>query len=657
MGSLCSSPPPAEAKPAPKQGEPEPNPELIQLRNKIDSVRKALKSLLDRKPPLTAKINEIIPKIEANKPIVQQVEARIAPIDQEIQSKLAEDSEAETSVCAERKEELTEIVAVAEGYHEQKTAAKGLLNDMNKALQELEKHQADLTDMTVKAAPYPEELSQVKELLDQDHKLLQDYAPLGSQATTVSQDASVQEEGYAPTRERLYRYAAVEEVVEESAYVEVEEEQAVAAEIIDEFTAPGEFFDEGTYSGWLYQNSLLLKAYQTFTANTTYNKADARTIIRTFERLLSEKAAADIRDKESPQPPMDFDHFLLSSLVSEENGQQVYCEFIGGLLALVHNGLYPELIARILGLHEQMSTAPAFAATVPHVYSRLLNEFQFVKLQKKVNHQMMEENSEESTEDVLSGGQIPLPNALNSIFESFHKHPATALSWVRLLKPNSISEENYLLYLLCNRIKSVNTDSNKLFKELTSERTVSYSDFVGGLKRKFNLEFTDEEFRLLFDRIDRTHAGALARVGMTQEVKLTWYYDFNSKPDFTLTKVQVLNAYLEVGREYMRSLVWEAYLATKEFRSSSFDYPITSFDSVAQALELVENRDLVLRKILSLSEHPSETHLGLDELVRYVLRRPVGFLGNLLVGKHHTESPVSRPFGDLPDALKFLQEA
>lgn len=656
MGNLCSSPQPAEPKPAPKQGEPAPNPDLIQLRNLLDSARTTLKALVDRKSSATHKLSDIPPKIEANRPIVQHVEAALKPIDEEIESKLAEDSDAEATICNERKSELTKLVAVAETYHEQKSPSESLWNDLAKATKDLEKLQALLSDLLVKAAPYPEELSQVKELLDRCQPLRQELSPMEANAAKVKSDAASQEDDYAPVRERLYRYAAVEVVEESGNYVEVEEEQEVAAEIVDEFAGVEDFFDEGVYSAWLSRNSLLLKAYRLYTANSTYTHANLRSIVRTFEQILAEKAVSDAKDRETGTVPMDFDHFLLSSLLAQENGQQLFCEFLGGLLEQVQNGQYPELIARLLGIHEKSSCSPAFTATLPQIYTHFSNEFQYLKLKKQVTSQLMEESTEETLSELLNGGQIALSTAINSIFRAFPNYPTTALAWIRCLKPESFTEENFLLYILCNRLKSINSDSHKLFKDLTSERTLSYVDFVSGLKRKFALQLTDAEFRLLFDRIDRTHSGAVARVGMTQEVKLTWYYEMNAKAELTLTKVKFLSAYLEVGREYTKTLAWETYLATKEFRSGSYEYPLSDFDAVATALELHDSA-LVLGKIQELSEHSEDLHFGLDELVRYVLRRPVGFLGSLLLGKCYSESPVTAPFPGLPDTLKTMQEA
>ena len=657
MGNLCSSPQPVEPKPAPKQGEPVPNPELIQLRNMLDSARATLKALVERKPGIANRLSDLPPKIEANRPITQQVEAEITPIDAEIQSKLMEDSDAEATICGERKAELTALVAVAEKYHEQKSAAESLWNDVSKLIKDVEKLQALLTDLMVKATPYPEELTQVKDLLDRSQQLHKDSTPMETTATAVKSDASGQEDDYAPIRERLYRYAAVEIVEDSGNYVEAVEEQEVAAEIIDEFAGVEEFFDEGTYSGWLYRNSLLLKAYRLYTAENAYPKANIHSIVQTFEKILSEKAASDATDREAGVVPMDFDHFLLITLLNQENGQQVFCEFIGGLLEQVQNGQYPEVIARLLGLHEKRSCAPAFTAALPEIYAHFANEFQYLKLKKQVTSLLMEESTEETLSELLNGGQISLSHAINSLFQTFPDHPSTALAWIRCLKPDIISEENYLLYLLCNRIKSINSDSNKLFKDLTSERTLSYDRFASGLKKKFNLQLTDAEFRLLFDRIDRKHEGAMARVGMTQEIKLTWYYEMSGKPEFTLTKAKFLNAFLEVGREYMKTIAWETYLATKGMRSGSYEYPVADFEAVAQALEVSDSSALVLEKVQELSEQSADGHFGLDELVRYVLRRPVGFLGSLLVRKLHTESPVSAPFANLPDALKILQES
>lgn len=651
----CSSSQPAEPKPAPKQGEPDSD--LVQLRNLLDSARTTLKALVDRKSGVTPRLSDIPQKIEANRPITQKVEAAIKSIDEEIQSKLAEDSDAEATICSERKPELTELVAVAESYHEQKTAALSLWNDLAKVTQDLEKLQTLLTDLLVKAAPYPEELSQVKELLDRCQSLRQELSPVETNAAAVKSDAVSQEDDYAPIRERLYRYAAIEVVEESGNFVEVVEEQAVAAEIVDDFAGVEEFFDEGTYSAWLARNSLLLKAYRLYTADTTYSNANLRSVVLTFEQILTQKAESDAKDREAGAVSMDFDHFLLSTLLAQENGQQIFCEFLGGLLEQVQNGQYPELIARLLGIHEKSNCAPAFTATLPAIYGHFSNEFQYLKLKKQVTSQLMEESTEETLSELLNGGQINLSTAINSIFQAFPDYPATALAWIRGLKPNSLSEENYLLYLLCNRLKSINSDSNKLFKDLTADRTLSFVDFVTGLKRKFSLQLSDAEFRLLFDRIDRTHTGTVARVGMTQEVKLTWYYELNAKAEFTLSKVKFLTAYLEVGREYMKTLAWETYLATKEIRSGSYEYLISDFEAVAAALELRDSSELVLGKVRELSEHSEDLHFGLDELVRYVLRRPVGFLGSLFLGKIHTESPVSAPFPDLPDALKTLQEA
>ena len=653
MGNMCSKPQPPEPVPAPKSGEPGVSQELAQLRSQIDMARHTLKDGNEKMCTAERKLAVIRKALDSNREVVEKVKLGLGPIEEEIQRRVAEDSEGENAVCRERKEEIQALKDTADTFRPQETPASQLHAEVKTVKKSSKKLLLSLDELGAKAVPFPEEQSQVKDEKPSATQLRTALIDLKRKTDNARTTAIAQQSEMTPIQEKLDQFlSGGEEVVfeEMGGNMEVVEEQEVAAEVLTDFNIEDLFFEE-TYSRWLWERSLLRKALGRF--NTPeYGAADVRTVVETFERIMKETHEANLRDEEANVRPLDLDVFFLISLfgANQDQDPRIFCEFISGVLTHSSSSPYVCIIARILGLHETASTAPSYAATIPVIVSKFEQYFDNTRVSREVRTKIIAESQEQVGVDYVNGGWIGLAAVLNAIFEGYEKVPELAYAWAKNLRPEGTEEDTYLLYLLCNRIKSINSDSNRVWKDLTKSRSIELFDFAQGLRRLFNLHLPEDDAALLFDKIDVKRTGLISRVNFVTEVKLQWYLDLSATGEFTVAKAKVMEAYLKYGVTYMRTMVWETYMISKGFQSRDLEFHSSDFSTICEAFE-ESNSSPLLAEVQESGNCVGSDTFGFDELAYTGLRRPFGSLGKIALWR-----PVAWEQGSWSDPVRALLE-
>ena len=629
MGNICCSGQPQPILvPAPRRGDPHVQPELLELRMAIDRIFHFLKTSNAFLPLSAKQVDSIKAAIDTNQQLIVKIREGLRPIDAEVQTRQIDDSQAIIKIGQEFAQELEELRQFAGFYQSQQPPANKLHADLKEIVEKCDEIIKSLDELAAKSSGFIDELGQIKQFSVPLNDLKQAATVRLLAADPIKASAQEQEVEYQVLKAKLDQFQTedTEEVVEEMAGGggEVVEEMEVAAEAATTFTIE-ELFSDISYSQWLFDHSVLRTLFNKLNKDT-YRQASEQTVVDTFERIMKEKQGQNERNEREGVRPLDLDLTVVTALLGEglDAEPREFCEFVKGVEAGKAPGNYVEVISKLLGLHETASTAPSYAALFTAVFARMETLFD--------SSATSQELKEGQLQDPQTGGIIPLADALTTIYQHFSTHPSLVSSWVRSLQPPSISQADYLLFLLCNRIKAINSDSNRVFKTLTSDRHVELYEFSEQLRTRFNLALTEDEFAVLFDRIDRKTTGAISRVSFISEVKLQWYFDLSKKEEFLVSKSQLLEGLLIHGREYMQSIVWETYTYAKEFQSRDLEFTTDNFSMIAAAFEVTDGSN-ILEKVQKMGDCVGQSVFGFDELARYALKRPFGILSSLALCK------------------------
>lgn len=615
--------------PGPRRQDSSGNPELMELRLSIDQIFHFLKTSNSFLSLSSKQAQAILAAIATNKNLVSKIREGLRPIDEEVQRRQLDESQAIVKIGIEYEQELEELRRTASFYQNQKPPASKLYEDIHNITEKCDEILKSLDELAAKSTNYLEELRQVKQFTVPVTDLKQAATISLLRVDPIKASAIEQQVDFQVLKAKLDQFAVEggEEVVEDGEEVIVEEmagggeemqEMEVAAEAVNEFTLE-DLFSDVAYSQWLWGNSLLRRLFLRLNQEE-FRPASLQSVIETFERVMFAKHSSNQISETEGIRPLDLDLTFVTSLLGPEleSDSREFCEFVAGLQEASSN--YAEAVTKLLGLHPTASTAPSFAAVFPALLVALETLFKDVAVSKEI--QGVEKAAER---DYENGGFVSISEALNVIFDHFRAQPALAASWARSLRPEAVPEEDYLLFLLCNRLKRQNTDSTRVFQMLTKGRFVDFHDFYAGLKGTFNLHLCKEDFILLFDRIDRKASGTVSRVSFVLEVKLQWYFDLSKRTDFLVSKANLLNTLLACGKEYMKSIVWETYQISKDFQSRDLEFKSDEMATIAAAFDVADAPE-ILSKVQKLGNCSGQDVFGFDELARYALKRPFGVL-------------------------------
>jgi len=593
----------------------------MELRLSIDQIFHFMKSSNIFLTLSTKQAQAILAAIATNKNLVDKIKEGLRPIDEEVQRRQLDESQAIVMIGSEYEQELEELRKIASFYQSQKPPASKLYADIHNITERCDEILKSLDELAAKSTNYIEELRQVKQFTVPMSELKQAATISLLRADPIKASATEQQVDYEVLKVKLDQFAVEDgEVIVEEMIGGVEEvqEMEVAAEAVNEFSLE-DLFAEVTYGRWMWENSVLRRLFSRLNRED-FRPASLESVIDTFERGMWAKHSSNQANESEGIRPLDLDLTFATALLGPglDSDPREFCEFVTGLQAAP--GQYAEAATKLLGLHATASTAPSFAAIFPAVLADLETIFEDVVVGKEL------QGGEEATvRDYESGGFVPISEALNVIFHHFRTQPALAASWARSLRPETVLEDDYLLFLLCNRIWKMSTESNRVFQMLAKGRFIDFHDFHQGLKSLFNLHLCKDDFIALFDRIDRKASGFVSRVNFVSEVKLQWYFALCKREDLLVSKACLLEALLSCGKEYMESIVWETYQIAKGFQSRDLEFKADEMATIAAAFDVRDSAE-VLEKVQKLGNCAGQDVFGFDELARYALKRPFGVL-------------------------------
>ena len=632
MGNMCCAGSVPNIAPAPRRRDPNLNPELLELRLCIDHIFHFLKTSNSFLSLSSKQADVIKAAIATNKNLVTKIREGLRPIDEEVQRRQLDDSQAIVKIGNEYQQELEELRKIASFYQNQKPPASKLHSDLRNITDQCDEILKSLDELAAKSTLYIEELQQIKQFT----------VPLSDlkEATTISlliadpikASATEQHVDFQVLKVKLDQFAVEEgeEMIVEEIVGGVEEvqEMEVAAEAVNEFSLE-DLFSDIAYSQWLSENSVLWRVFMKRNREE-FGQAYLQNVIETFERVMLAKHASNEANETEGIRPLDLDLTFATALLGPglENDPREFCEFVAGLQAAATPGSYAEAASKLLGLHATESTAPSFAAIFPAVIANMEVLFTDSAASKELKG-----GKEANIRDYETGDFVFLSEALDVIFHHLRTQPLLAATWTRNLKPEAVQEDDYLLFLLCNRIKSMNYESNRVFKMITKSRFVDFRDFYEGLKSNFNLYLSEDDFSLLFDRIDNQRSGTVSRVSFITEVKLQWYFDLSKREDYKVSKAKLLNTLLTCGKDYMKTIVWETYQIAKDFQSRDLEFKAEDMSAIAKAFDVRYEAE-ILERVQKLGNCVGQDVFGFDELARYALKRPFGVLDAYAICKH-----------------------
>ena len=136
---------------------------------------------------------------------------------------------------------------------------------------------------------------------------------------------------------------------------------------------------------------------------------------------------------------------------------------------------------------------------------------------------------------------ISLSEGVNLAYSLFSTDKLCRGVCIQMLRPESITVSDYLLFRVCHKMAKLGLQPDKLFSQidLDKSRTIEREEMVDGLKSVLELAIQTEEAELLFEIMDDENSGTIS------EERFLSLISFNNLNQFSSKHIISLNKYLD----------------------------------------------------------------------------------------------------------------
>jgi hypothetical protein len=348
-------------------------------------------------------------------------------------------------------------------------------------------------------------------------------------------------------------------------------------------------------------------------------------LLRLFEDTLSAKYDADLQDLTSGRGIRLLSEFMADYLIRKfgllKLATHELSQFVPGLFKLYQeNHPYGVVMARLLGLFHPEPISKEIAAYITKAKVEFAGQCEVLRKERQGTSKITSltpKSGSRSAEFVENGGFVQLSDVLTALYKAFEGYKDLGAFAVALLKPETLTQEEYISFLLCHKVAITGKRPEDLFKAVDSRNNgqVSAAILVSNLCESLDLWVSPEDVMLLLK------ANLVTLKDFIKTINYERYFGYALSTDLQVS-----------GQTYVRVLV-DVYdhmvaLHTETIADVFFEIAVADEMTKSELAKAVTRIDpqmpqFQVKQLISTQENS----LSLYEFQRVILDSKVGGMG------------------------------
>lgn len=348
-------------------------------------------------------------------------------------------------------------------------------------------------------------------------------------------------------------------------------------------------------------------------------------LLRLFEDTLSAKYDTDMQDLACNRAVRPLSEFMADYLIRKFGLLKLaiheISQFVPGLFKLYQeNHPYGVVMARLLGLFHPEPISKEIAAYITKAKVEFAGQCEVVRKERQGTCKittLTPKSASRSAEFVENGGFVQLSDVLTALYKAFEGYKDLGAFAVALLKPETLTQEEYICFLLCHKVAITGKRPEELFKSLDVRNSgqIAASSLASGLCECLDLWVSAEDVLLLLK------STLLNLKEFLRTINYERYFGYAQSTDLQVS-----------GQTYVRVLV-DVYdhmiaLQTEAISDVFFDIAVADEMTKLELAKAVTKMDpQIPQKQVKQLLSTQENSLSLYEFQRIVLGNKVGGMG------------------------------
>jgi hypothetical protein len=314
----------------------------------------------------------------------------------------------------------------------------------------------------------------------------------------------------------------------------------------------------------IIEKNLIMETYKSIDAK--YDKPISHiNIIKFLEELLDKKFEADkkaVLDSTQIQSINDFTlDYLKKSFGVESLAYKFLAQLITGLYRMYTDGqTYGMFFARFLQLFHPDPvpySLSIYLLKIRSEFHRLSEKYErFLADQGKGKDPSKDTYGRSNYEAAVTGGSALLGDVIELIYNSFSTDKDAGLKALELLKPSSVSYEDFVAFKICHKMAKMGKTPEMIFSILDKDAggTIDAKEFLTGTKEDLDLWISDENINKLMTHLDVEGTGEIRKEVFMGKISMKSLMQWNKNPMWTVSKASFLISVLEIYKYKQRKL-------------------------------------------------------------------------------------------------------
>ena len=260
-------------------------------------------------------------------------------------------------------------------------------------------------------------------------------------------------------------------------------------------------------------------------------------VYRTFFGILEHMYQLDA---ECPTQPLDTSTLTVSYFLATHphDSAVALSRFRTGLAQMrTDKAPYSDFIAAVLNIGSPMPYPAAIIAQLPcfvHFFDQIIqNEDKFRPKNQRQNSNLGKKLHLNHLIDLVS----PLFDSKSDLFYG---------EFLERLHPSRVKYSDFLHFLLIHHMKSIPLDGISLFKQVSEDNILDFDEFEYGVRHFLQWGIPADSLQTLFSMMQNPDSGLIFRLDFIRFLRLQLYVENVENNDFEVTKMQVLEAFVEI---------------------------------------------------------------------------------------------------------------
>lgn len=364
-------------------------------------------------------------------------------------------------------------------------------------------------------------------------------------------------------------------------------------------------------------------------------------VIKFFEDMLDKKYEADCADLEAKRAPRTFPDYMMDHLIRvyglKKIAQKSLCQIIPTLEELNRRRhAYGTLISRLVQVihHDPIPYQLALFLTKARV------EFNKLVLNTEKDIKARGQGIAKS-ENKDKEGMAYLVDLMNLIYNLFENDKYSRAKAISLLKPDSMSTEQFMIFRICHKIIRMGETAEIIFGVIDMDRNnneINRDQLVEGIRKYLELAMPEDELKILYNVLDPQNTNKISKYTFLNKINLKNYYETSKSHALTIKKSRFLLSLIEV---YKTVQIKDTAVLASWFKSTEKTHlDFENFKEYIQTLDPLlsyEEIQSFYNDGLMLNHDASLEGLTSDAFCKVVIRESIGGRGARDFSKFYVE--------------------